>query len=177
MLVGCGAGLLSGEGGLARGPKSAEPCAVYSAAFDKLPSVMKPALFILRSQSLELGPLEERVIEALWKLGSATGRELMENECPDYAITTLTTTLDRLCRKGVLKRVLKGRCYRYTCRITRQQFYERLAKVAVQRFLKTNPSSSLPISYLVDIVSKKGSDQLDELSRAIKEKQRKALGA
>src|SRR5271169_2241346 len=76
-------------------------------------------IFHLRASSSQLGPLEERVLEALWRRGPATVRELMEGGYHDLAYTTVMTTLDRLFKKGVLTREAEGRAFRYTARFTR----------------------------------------------------------
>jgi predicted transcriptional regulator len=54
-----------------------------------------------RSASRQLGPLEQRLLEALWARHSATVRELVNDGCPELAYTTVMTTLDRLFKKGV----------------------------------------------------------------------------
>ena len=56
-----------------------------------------------RKSSRQLGPLEQRLLERLWARGSATVRELVEDECDDLAYTTLMTTLDRLFKKDFLR--------------------------------------------------------------------------
>jgi predicted transcriptional regulator len=70
---------------------------------------------------MRLGPLERRVLEALWRrAGSACGRDLLP-AFPDIAYTTLMTTLDRLCRKGLLDRVSKERAFFYRPCVTRAE--------------------------------------------------------
>ena len=62
---------------------------------------------------MRLGPLERRVLEALWRRTSpASVRDLLP-AFPDIAYTTLMTTLERLCRKGVLDRVFEQRAFFY----------------------------------------------------------------
>jgi len=62
---------------------------------------------------MRLGPLERRVLEALWRrTNSACVRDLLP-AFPDIAYTTLMTTLDRLFRKGVLDRVFEQRAFFY----------------------------------------------------------------
>ena len=53
-------------------------------------------IFHFRASSSELGPLEERLLEALWLRGNGTVREVVEGGCQDLAYTTVMTTLDRL---------------------------------------------------------------------------------
>ncbi len=67
------------------------------------------------------GPLEIRVLDALWaRAGAACVRDL-HPEFPGIAYTTLMTTLDRLFRKGTLSRSKSGRAFYYTPNASRHQ--------------------------------------------------------
>src|SRR5215510_6108793 len=81
-----------------------------------------------------LGPLERRVLEALWTRPSATARDLYP-QFADIAPTTLTTTLDRLSQKGVLERVKNGRAHVYRSQVTRQEFETAHAASAIRAAL------------------------------------------
>jgi predicted transcriptional regulator len=56
----------------------------------------------------QLGPLEQRLLEEIWKLESATVRELLEASDLAVAYTTVMTTLDRLYKKRLLTREAEG---------------------------------------------------------------------
>ncbi len=59
--------------------------------------------------------LEMEVMKALWRLGDGTVgqvQEQMQDRKP-LAYTTVMTMLDRLTRKGIVKRAKQGRSYRY----------------------------------------------------------------
>jgi predicted transcriptional regulator len=62
-----------------------------------------------------LGELERRVIEILWNEPGReqTGRQVA-NALPDYAYTTVATVLDRLARKGLVRRRMEGRTIRFS---------------------------------------------------------------
>src|SRR5271169_4338455 len=72
-------------------------------------AVKKTIHFLRPSSTARLGPLEQRLLEALWSRGSATVRELMDDgdAARDHKIayTTVMTTLDRLYKKKLLSRV------------------------------------------------------------------------
>jgi predicted transcriptional regulator len=103
---------------------------------------------------MRLGPLERRVLEALWgRAGEARVRDLQPS-FPEIAYTTLMTTLDRLHRKGILDRVADGRAFSYRPRVTRAE--------AV-------------MSFLVDEVGTLDADTLDALEHLVRER-RRALG-
>jgi predicted transcriptional regulator len=128
--------------------------------------------FHLRTTSSELGPLEERLLEALWQRGDATVREVVDSACPDLAYTTVMTTLDRLFKKKLLSRQAEGRAFRYSPRCTREELHREAAGQALRQLLNASPASSLPLSYLVEIVTEQDAHLLDELRQAVETKRR-----
>ena|ERR1700720_3950965 len=125
-----------------------------------------------RKSSRQLGPLEQRLLERLWARGSATVRELVEDECDDLAYTTLMTTLDRLFKKGLLTRCTDGRAFRYTPRLSRQELHREAAGHALRQLLDASPASSLPLSFLVEILSERDGQLLDDLRKLVECKRR-----
>jgi BlaI family transcriptional regulator, penicillinase repressor len=130
-------------------------------------------IFHFRASSSELGPLEERLLEALWERGNATVRELLEVGYKDLAYTTVMTTLDRLFKKGLLTREAEGRAFRYIPRITREELHRDIAREALAQMLDASPASSLPLSYLVDILGERDAQLLDKLTELVEEKRRR----
>jgi predicted transcriptional regulator len=128
--------------------------------------------FHFRTSSSELGPLEERLLESLWQNGSATVRELVDSACRDLAYTTVMTTLDRLFKKSLLLRAAEGRAFRYTPRFTREELHREAAGEAFRQLLDASPASSLPLSYLVEIVTERDAHLLDELRQVVEAKRR-----
>jgi predicted transcriptional regulator len=76
-----------------------------------------------------LGPLEQRVMEAVWEGPRSSVRDVAERmrEDADRAYTTIMTTLDRLHRKGLLSREKDGLAWRYTARLDRGELERQLA--------------------------------------------------
>ncbi len=128
--------------------------------------------FPFRQSPAQLGPLERRLLETVWERGSATVRELMECGDTNLAYTTLMTTLDRLYKKNLLSRQAEGRAFRYTPRLTRAELHREAAGEAFREMLDASPASSLPLSYLVEIVSEHDAQLLDDLSRLVESKRR-----
>ena len=85
-----------------------------------------------------LGPLEWRVLEALWSRTTVASVRDLQPEFPEIAYTTLMTTLDRLYRKGVLRREKSGRAFLYQPRLTRAEFESSRATAAVRTALSTS---------------------------------------
>jgi len=129
-------------------------------------------LFHFRSSASQLGPLEQRLLETVWARGSATVRELLESGHQDLAYTTVMTTLDRLFKKDVLTREAEGRAFRYAPRYTREELHREAAGEAFRRLLDASPGASLPLSYLVEILTEHDADLLDELRQLVETKRR-----
>jgi BlaI family transcriptional regulator, penicillinase repressor len=122
--------------------------------------------------SRQIGPLEQRMLDALWTQGSATVRELIESGHGDLAYTTVMTTLDRLFKKGLLTRVEEGRAFRYAAQFSREDLHREAASHAVRQLLDVSPASSLPLSFLVEILSQRDMKLLDDLQKLVEQKRR-----
>ena len=125
-----------------------------------------------RGSSQQLGPLEQRMLEGLWARGSATVRELIEAGCQDLAYTTVMTTLDRLFKKGLLTRSEEGRAFRYAPRFSREELHREAAGRAIRQLLDASPASSLPLSFLVEILGERDQQLLDDLRKLVDRKRR-----
>ena len=128
-----------------------------------------------RSSSRQLGPLEERMLDGLWARGSATVRELLEDGYQDLAYTTVMTTLDRLFKKGLLTRSEEGRAFRYAPRFSREELHREAAGNAFRQLLDASPASSLPLSFLVEILGERDGQLLNDLRKLV-ERKRRELG-
>lgn len=78
-------------------------------------------------------PLELACLNTLWRLGEATVREVQQALLPrhDLAYTTVLTVLDRLARKGIVERNLRGRRFVYAPAVSRDD----LRRAAVRELL------------------------------------------
>jgi predicted transcriptional regulator len=129
------------------------------------------------SQTRErLGPLEDRLLRVLWQLGNATVRELMDEGYSDGAYTTIMTTLDRLHKKGLLKREPDGRAFRYSPAQTEQEFNGAIVREALYKMLAKEGTSNTPLSFLVEAITEHDAKLLDELERQIERKRRELDG-
>jgi len=131
---------------------------------------MKRILNTFRRRVGQLGPLEQRMLDVLWARGSATVRELVDGVCRDLAYTTVMTTLDRLFKKTLLTRSEEGRAYRYAPRFSREELHREAAHHAIQQLLDVSPASSLPLSFLVEILSERDAQLLDDLRKLVESK-------
>jgi len=96
-----------------------------------------PTLRRLRRIGVEekfLGPLEAIVMERLWKRGSATVRDVVEDlgRTRSLAYTTVMTIMTRLHAKGLLERDLDGKTYVYRPAFSHEEHRERLSRDLVR---------------------------------------------
>lgn len=120
----------------------------------------------------QLGPLEQGLLDALWLRGTATVRELLQDGYQDLAYTTVMTTLDRLYKKNLLTREAEGRAFRYAPRVTREELHREVAGEAFRQLLDASPAASLPLSYLVEILTERDAQLLDNLREVVESKRR-----
>jgi predicted transcriptional regulator len=125
-----------------------------------------------RNSAGNLGPLEQRLLDALWARGSATVRELVDAGYEDLAYTTVMTTLDRLFKKGLLTRSEEGRAFRYVPRFSREEMHREAAGHALRQLLDASPAPSLPLSFLVEILGERDAQLLDDLRKLVERKRR-----
>jgi predicted transcriptional regulator len=121
------------------------------------------------------GPLEIRVLEALWSRGEvASVRDLLA-DFPGVAYTTLMTTLDRLHKKGVLARRRSGRAFLYEPVSSRGQLEASLAARTLDALVASfsSPAAIRPLlTSFVDTVSRRDELALDELEKALRARRR-----
>jgi len=127
--------------------------------------------------SVQLGPLERRMLELVWSRGSVTVRELRADGKVRQAYTTIMTTLDRLFKKGLLDRTPNGKAFRYSARCRPEEAPRLVAVKGLQRWIASRGDSAIPhLSYFVDAISAHDARLLDEL-RELVERKRQELSA
>lgn len=117
-----------------------------------------------------LGPLETRVLEALWARECPSSVRDLQPLFPGTAYTTLMTTLDRLHRKGVLSRTKQGRAFLYAPLTSRDGFQAARAGGTLASMLADPGGAGPLLSFFIDAVSRRDESLLDELERLIRQK-------
>ena len=141
---------------------------------------MPPPKFTLRGfrrprevASLALGKLERQVLDETWRSGEVTVREVYIAFGENVAYTTLMTTLDRLYKKGLLQRRKDGRAFLYSPAVSRAEFEHGIREDVIEGLLGHGAEGIEPVlACIVDTVSERDRELLDELDRLVKEKKR-----
>ncbi|MGI8469654.1 MAG: BlaI/MecI/CopY family transcriptional regulator [Pyrinomonadaceae bacterium] len=120
-----------------------------------------------------LGELEREIMEEIWRRGETSVRAIHAAFDERAAYTTLMTTLDRLYKKGLLKRRKEGRAFLYAPRLTREEFTRSIAKDVIDGLLgKTDGETKPVLACIVEAVGERDGEMLDELEKLLKEKRR-----
>ncbi len=135
--------------------------------------MVSPDSILENALAAPLGPLERQVHHAVWSRGTATVREVIQDQTIWQRYSTILTTMERLFRKGLLSRVQEGKAFRYSARYSPEEL-QRLAAVRGIRHLMKSEHASLHLSYFVEAVGAQDEKLLDEL-QALVERQRAEL--
>ncbi len=112
-------------------------------------------------------------MSVVWQRGESSVRDVVDVLERPLAYTTVMTTLDRLYKKGLLRRRKENRAFLYCPRITRAEWEQQVAGQLVAGLLADpRHSSDLLISCLVDAVGERDQKLLAELESKIREKRR-----
>jgi predicted transcriptional regulator len=117
-----------------------------------------------------LGDLETAVMEHLWTEGSADVKAVHQAIGVPRQITanTVQSTMERLYRKGLLRREKISHAYVYAPQVSREEFGANLVREVVSRVLggETEPM----LSAFVDLAAGAGEEHLDRLERLVAER-------
>jgi predicted transcriptional regulator len=120
-----------------------------------------------------LGPLEQDVMEVVWRLGDATVRDVHGELAAtrQIAYTTVMTTMGRLASKGLLSRDTAGLAHRYRPAVSRDRYARSAVEDVLNWLLDRYPEPAA--AYLADVVDDVDDVTLDELRAAV---QRRRIG-
>ena len=141
---------------------------------------MKTTGFLLRGfrrpreiACFALGKLERQVLEETWRIGEVSVRDIYRAFDERVAYTTLMTTLDRLFKKNLLSRRKDGRAFVYTALVGREEFERGIKEDVVDGLLGHGADEVEPVlACIVDTITERDRELLDELDRLVQEKKR-----
>jgi len=119
-----------------------------------------------------LGDLEKQVMDILWLKKEAAGREVFTEirHSRTIAITTVLTVLERLVKKGIVKRLKSDGIYIYTPVFTREEFADKVSQAVMKGVLDIAASSA--VASFVDILADTDPEELDRLLKLIEKKKK-----
>jgi predicted transcriptional regulator len=120
----------------------------------------------------QLGSLESALMDRMWRSGEISVRELHIEFSPRLAYTTVMTTMDRLYKKGLLKRRKVGKAYIYVPALTEHEYQEQLTHHLLGMVLNEDKNSGAVLSHFVDAVSDTDEQMLERLDQLVKAKRR-----
>ena len=141
---------------------------------------MKTSRFLLRGfrrpreiACFALGKLERQVLEETWRLGEVSVRDIHRAFEERIAYTTLMTTLDRLFKKNLLARRKDGRAFFYSALVSQDEFDRGIKEDVVDGLLGQGAAEVQPVlACIVDTITERDRELLDELERLVQEKKR-----
>ena len=111
------------------------------------------------------------MVEIVWKRGVPVSVRDLRPELKGLAYTTVMTTLDRLYKKGLLRRQKAGRAFLYSTRVTPHELQQTLSQRLIGWLLGATRESARPLlSGLVDTLGDTDDALLEELERMIRER-------
>ena len=126
---------------------------------------------------LSLGSLERAAMEAVWRDGRTSARELHDQMGGRLAYTTLMTTLDRLFCKGLLERTKQRRAYIYSARVSAEQLESGIAGDVMTALLRRAGNEVRPVlSSLVEAISETDRALLDDLEEMVQRERLRLRG-
>ena len=120
----------------------------------------------------QLGNLESELMERVWRHGEISVRALHGQFATRLAYTTVMTTMDRLYKKGMLRRRKLGKAYIYIAALTEKEYQERLTHHLFGMVLHDISNSSAVLANFVDAVSNTDEKLLERLDQLVKAKRR-----
>lgn len=118
-----------------------------------------------------LGTLERKTLEEVWRQKETNVRDVLVALDGNFAYTTVMTTLDRLYKKGYLDRRKDKRAFVYTPRMSPEELRVGLAGDVIVGLIDGATKNVEPVlACIVDAVSDRDRELLDELERLVKEK-------
>lgn len=92
-----------------------------------------------------LGELEADIMSIVWKIGTASVKDVFEELYPEkrLAYTTIMTVMSRLANKSVLKQDRSSTAYAYTPNVSREDMAKAMINNVIDKVLDGNVAPAL----------------------------------
>jgi len=113
------------------------------------------------------------VLEETWQRGEVSVRDIYRAFDERIAYTTVMTTLDRLFKKKLLARRKDGRAFLYAALVSSEDLDRGIKEDVVDSLLGHGADEVEPVlACIVDTITQRDRELLDELDRLVPEKKR-----
>ena len=118
------------------------------------------------------GHLEGEVMEVLWAKGRSSGKDVHGelSKRRDIAMTTVFTVLERLTKKGLLKKHRVEGVFLFGPAYSKDEFARRFSKEVLKGIFEISTSSAS--ASFVDILAESDPVELDRLAKLIEQKKK-----
>ena len=116
-----------------------------------------------------LGKLETEIMEAVWKLGNVSVREVLNNlkKRKKIAYTTIMTVMARLVEKGILKRKFdQGGVYIYASAQDKKSFFASNSRRLIKNLI--NEFGEVTVAQFIDEVENSGLKDLAKWQKKLR---------
>ena len=123
-----------------------------------------------------LGPLEEEIMEALWARPGSTAKEVFEEirNSRTIAATTVFTVLERLAKKGLVRKSRGESVFTYDAAQSREELSAVVSRDVLKGVLDMWSGSAM--ASFVDLVASKDPAELERLAGLISSKKKELDG-
>lgn len=120
-----------------------------------------------------LGDLEQHVMAVIWRRGSATVRDVLDELKPKrrLAYTTIMTVMNRLVDKGLLKRREQGACFCYLPTRPRNAYMAQASRQVIDELLASY--GAIAVAQFLDRLDISDPDLIKRLERRFREEHAK----
>ncbi|MFW9939059.1 MAG: BlaI/MecI/CopY family transcriptional regulator [Candidatus Thorarchaeota archaeon] len=121
----------------------------------------------------ELGPLELKIMQLMWKNHSSTVREMYEvlSKERKIALTTISTTMNRLFQKGFLTREIEtgkgGLFYIYKTKESKKGFEKKISQNLAKQIIKSYGNIT-SMKIIQEISKNYNEEELDKILEELK---------
>lgn len=121
-------------------------------------------------KALRLGALETSVLNQLWESRELDAKQVHERLSGerDIALSTVQSTIERLCKKGLVDRKKVSHAFRYRPVVERDAVLQRFVGAMIDQLGQGWNRPAL--SNLLDVAERMDAGALDELERLIRQR-------
>lgn len=124
-----------------------------------------------RTKNFSLGQLSQKIMEAIWQKGPSTVSAIKDalSLSKNPAYTTVATILDRLYKRGFLKRRVTGKSYLYSAAVSKERFAQKNVRSTINELFKGHlVSEDLVVSQFLNELAKVDKKKFIELEKYLK---------